>query len=431
MALRFLRLTLLAPALAVAGLVASQLSAQPASPAPAATPEPKPTLVAKAQDPQPRIYLSPDGTTIYLVGTIMDDSFKRFDAVLSKAPKVRTLFLASPGGLTLEARLIAAQVRKRKLNTYVEQYCASACTQLFVSGRERVVGKDAVLGFHQAVGVDRRGRATRVNRATVKALSPTAVFGINGNDTLRLAYELAGLDKAFIEKVLSKSHNEMWFPTVKELTEAKVITRVAERPEFPLPEGSIGKDDLRSMLAKRPIWERASRLYPEAYERGFNSAWRLANTGSPLELSIGTGRSDLVVAMMTRLSLASDKVIDAHLKLYAEQARMQAANGYKVCQDDLDSLAVEPDPSTLRFERTEDLLLVEALDTPPAVSQMSHKEALKIFRNDIMPLLPQGYSSTNSCKAGFQMVGAIDGLTGKKRIKTYRAMLFLPEALDA
>ncbi|MEQ1499537.1 MAG: hypothetical protein ABL914_12855, partial [Novosphingobium sp.] len=384
----------------------------------------------KAAEPQPRIYLSADGTTVYLVGTILDDTFKRFDAVLSRAPKARTLFLASPGGLTLEARLIAAAVRKRKLNTYVEQYCASACTQLFVAGRERVMGKEAILGFHQAVGVDRRGRATRVNRATDRALSPTSVFGVNGNDTLRLAYELAGLDKDFITKVLAKNHEQMWFPTVKELTEARVITRLAEKPEFPLPEGSISKDDLGALLAKRPIWERASRLYASAYRDGFDSAWRLANTGSPLELSISSGRGDLVVAMMSRLSRASDGVVDGHLKLYGEEARAQAANGYKACSDDLDALGFAPEDSTVRFERTEDQLLVSALDSPPAVAEMSQKEALKIFKNDILPLLPAGFSSSNSCKAGFQMVGAIDRLTGKKRIKIYRAMLFLPDALD-
>lgn len=429
MALRFTSLKLLAPVLAVVGLLASPLGAQPAPTATAPVAAPA-KLAGKHQGQQPWIYLSADGTTIYLIGSILDDSFKRFDAVIANAPNVKTVFLSSPGGLTLEARLIAAVVRKRKLNTYVEHYCASACTQIFVAGRERVIGREAVMGFHQAVGVDRRGRATKVNRATDRALSPTSVFGINGNDTLRLAYELAGLDKDFIDKVLAKNHEQMWFPSVAELTEARVITRRADKPEFDLPEGSLSKDELTAILAKRPIWERASRLYGDAYRKGFASAWRLANSGSPLEMSIGAGRSDLVVAMMTRLSQASDSVIDRHLKLYADEARRQAANGYQACLAELDDTVKAQSETTAQFERAEDALLVEALDSKPAVPLISRKDALKVFKADIMPLLPSNFSSSNACKAGFQMVQAIDGLTGKKRIKTYRVMLFLPDALD-
>ena len=418
---RFTGLKLLLPALAGAALLAPQLAAQPASPAPVTT------TVQPAS--QPNIYLSADGKTIYLIGSIMDDSFKRFDALLSRSPNVRTLFLSSPGGLTLEARLIAAEVRKRRLSTYVEQYCASACTQLFVAGRERVIGKEGVLGFHQAVGVDRRGRATRVNRATERKLSPTTVFGVNGNDTLRLAYELAGIDKGFIDKVLEKSHEEMWFPSAKELTAAKVITRQADGPEFPLPEGSISQADLRALLAKRPLWERAAKKYPATYEEGFASAWRLGNSGTPLEVAISSGRADLVIEMMSRVARASDSLLDRHLTLYADEARRQSVAGFPLCDSALDDGTKPLSEATLAFERTEDALLVEAMDSPPAVEVMSKKEAMKIFAKDIVPLLPSNFGTGNTCRAGFQMIMAVDKLPGSRRIKAYRAMLFLPDAL--
>ena len=427
MTVRLTALKLLAPAAVLAGLLAPQLVAQTA---PAAAPAQKPGAApTPAPQPQPRIYLSPDGTTIYLIGTILDDSFKRFDAVLATAPKARTLYLSSPGGLTIEARLIAAEVRKRRLNTYVEQYCASACTQIFVAGRERVIGQEASLGFHQAVGVDRQGRATRVNRATERALTPTVVFDVNGNDTLRLAYELAGLDKAFITKVLAKNHEEMWNPTVKELTQAHVITRQAEKPEFAAPEGSMTQAELRAMLAKRPVWERAAKLYPEAYETGFGNAWRLGNSGTAMELAISSGRAELIVAMMGRVARASDSLIDRHLTLYAQEALRQSKLGYPVCQSTMDDSNLQLTESSIAFERAEDLLLVEALDTPPAYAVMSKKDAMKAFSKDIVPLLPSNFGSADSCKSGFQMMMAIGKLTGSKRIKAYRAMLSLPDAL--
>ena len=431
MTVRFTALKWLAPVAVLAGPLAPQLGAQTAPSAPpAAAPAQKPDAAPiTPPQPQPKIYLSADGTTIYLIGSILDDSFRRFDAVLATAPNARTLYLSSPGGLTIEARLIAAEVRKRRLNTYVEQYCASACTQIFVAGRERVVGKDASLGFHQAVGVDRQGRATRVNRATERALTPTIVFDVNGNDTLRLAYELAGLDKAFITKVLAKNHEEMWNPTVKELTDAHVITRMAEKPEFAAPEGSMTQAELRAMLAKRPIWERAAKLYPEAYAAGFDNAWRLGNSGTAMELAISSGRAELIVAMMGRVARASDSLVDRHLSLYAQEALRQSQAGYPVCQSTMDDSNLQLTESSIAFERAEDLLLVEALDSSPTYAVMSKKDAMKAFAKDIVPLLPSNFGSGDSCKSGFQMMTAINKLTGSKRIKAYRAMLSLPDAL--
>lgn len=75
-------------------------------------------------------------------------------------------------------------------------------------------------------------------------------------------------------------------------------------------------------------------------------------------------------------------------------------------------------------------MLVEALAKPPKVQPMAKKEAMQIFIKDIMPVLPGNFSSSNTCKSGFQMIAAIDRLTGKKRIRAYRALLFLPDVLD-
>lgn len=350
MKLRFTQLRLLLPSLAFAGLGAVQLGAvqAPASPPPAAVVNvqaPPAPSESPSPEPQPRIFVSADGLTVYLIGTIADDSFKRFDAVMLGAPKARTLYLASPGGLTIEARLISALVRKRKLNTYAETYCASACTQIFVAGRERVIGKDAQLGFHQAVAVDSRGRTGRVNKATERELTPTLVTDVNGNDTLRLAYEMAGIDKDFIGKVVTRDHADMWYPTVAELTDAKVITRLAEAPEYPLPEGSISKDALRAQLVSRPIWSKGEALFRDKFELAFMDTWRLANSGTALEIAISSGRGELVLAMMTRFAQSEDSLIDRHLSLYAAEARRQATKGYPSCTSRLDDEATSLDPS--------------------------------------------------------------------------------------
>ena len=406
--------------LALTGLLAPPLSAAPPAP---------PTAMAAPA----RITLSPDGETVYIIGAIMDDSFLRFDALLLAAPKVKTVFLASPGGLTIEGRLIAALVRKRRLNTYVEHYCASACTQVFVAGRERTLGAEGELGFHQAVGLGSRGETSKLAATTTRPLSSTTVFGINGNDTLRLAYELAGIDQPFIAKALARGHDDMWVPTLAELRQSHIITRQADRPELALPPGSLTHAQVRALLAPRPMWQAAATVVPAAYRDGLNDTWRRVNGGSEIDAAISSGRAAIVLAAWPLLAAASEPILDRMLSLYAASARAQRGRGYPMCQEAIDDNAGPIDPIDRAFEDDEDQLLVELFNLPDRASALSAKDARKIFDRDIVPVMVQSYLATDakstagSCRMGFKIFEAIDRLPANRRIKAYRALLALPE----
>ena len=400
------------------------------SPAPIPVAPPAPVATKTV----PRIFLSADGETVYVVGTIMDDAFLRFDALLQRAPKVKRVYLASTGGLTLEGRLIAALVRKRHLDTYVEHYCASACTQVFVAGRERVLGPEAQLGFHQAVGVDESGETSALAAASSRRLTPLSVFGINGNDTLRLAYEQAGIDQPFITKALARGHDDMWLPTTAELVAAHVITRRTAQPELAAPEGSRSRAELTSMVQRRPLWRAAQTVLPGAYADALNDAWRRANTGSEVEGAIASGRGEIVIAAWPMLAAASDSVLDRMLALYAGSAKVQRAQGYPMCketiEDDADS---SMNPLDASFEASEDALLVELFGSAERGKALSQKDARKVFERDVAPVMLQSYyatdtkSTSSSCRLGFKIFEAIDGLPAKKRVTAYRALLTLPE----
>ena len=101
--------------LGLASLAAVTVAAAPA-PVTTVAPARPPIAASKPAPPEPdkatpRIFLSADGTIVYIIGALTDDSFLRFDSLLLTAPKVRSVFLASPGGLTIEGRLIAAAAR--------------------------------------------------------------------------------------------------------------------------------------------------------------------------------------------------------------------------------------------------------------------------------------------------------------------------------
>jgi hypothetical protein len=408
------------------GLAATGLSAQPVVEAKVAQPVP---IKAKSAE----ITLSPDGQTVYVVGMIMEGSFHLFDAVLLKAPRVRRVYLSSAGGYTLEARLMASLVRKRKLDTYVETYCASACTQVFAAGQTRVVGPAAQLGFHQASLIDDSNGETVTRERTDRKLSVTTVFGVNGNDTLRLAYELAGADQAFIDKALGYSHESMWLPSHQELIDAKIVTRVAAQSEWPRPAGSGGtRDEVRSRLSSLPLWRAALNKVPEAAEAAVGDVWRAFNSGSSFEEAAVAGRSKLVVFVTKSLAEAPDPLLDRSLTLYAASARHERSRGYPGCKSALGIVPVPTELEDLRFAQLEDALIVDFLTSTERTKRLSGDEATRYFTKEVVPLIAPlfGLGSSDSlegkCRLGLRMFEMIDTMPKKKRLKSYRALLSLP-----
>ena len=388
---------------------------------------------AAAAEPSPRMFLSADGETIYLVGEIKGDTFLRFDALLLTAPKVKTVSLASVGGLVLEARMVSALVRKRKLNTYVEFYCASACTQIFAAGRERVLGKDAKLGFHQGISIGADGKTGSSDAVTDRKLGPTTVFGLSANDTLRFAYQGAGFEQGFIDKVMAVSHSTMWLPSTQELREARVITRQSDHPEVPLPAGTYSLADITAKQASDPLWQAAATYVPDQYAKALVDAWMRANSGYTLPGSIAWGRNTIISAGTPLLARASDQVLDRMLSLYAEMGRSQRERGYPTCKTSKDDADQAADPIDQQFDAGEDAVMVQVFAEPKRLPAMSPDEADKIFGKQIAPVIAERYSlrqlksAEGSCRFGFDVFVMIDAMPAKKRIKAFRAVLSLPD----
>jgi len=397
----------------------------PPAPAPAAPP----AVISRKQELQ--VTLSADGKTVYVVGMILEGSFHKFDAVLRSAPDVRVVHLSSAGGYTIEARLMAALVRKRKLDTYVEFYCASACTQVFVAGRQRVIGPLGQIGFHQAVQVGDRGMAGKVRPRTYRKLTQTTVFGVNGNDTLRLAYELADVDPAFIDKALTYGHENMWLPPAKELLEARVITRQAEKSELPGPPGGAGsRDVVRAKLLESPLWQAAMTRMPEIAEDAVSDVWRSANSGLTLREAAEGGRMRLIVAVTKGFGRAPDALLERSLALYANAARSQRERGYPACTVQLGTISLANSPEDLAFQRDEDILAGDFLRSNERVEPMDKTEATRLFAKEVIPKLADAYrgshTTSGKCRLGYRTFEAIDGLPKKTRLKAYRALLSLP-----
>jgi len=95
----------------------------------------------------------PDGSALRLrlAGRVGLGSTRALRAMLAAHPAATELELESPGGLSVEGFGMADALRRSSIAiTRVPTLCASACTLLFIEGRERLVGRGAVLGFHRS-----------------------------------------------------------------------------------------------------------------------------------------------------------------------------------------------------------------------------------------------------------------------------------------
>lgn len=164
--------------------------------------------IALGQDPVAPIdaKLSADGRSLLLHGTLGAGSAERVHELLAHAPGVRLVRLQSPGGRLFEAEGMAAEIRQRGLDTYVDGLCASACTMVLLAGRQRGAAPDARIGFHRPsfAGID--------DDRTVDA------------DALMRYYRNAGIAREFVEKVRATPSRTMWFPPRLELERHRVLT---------------------------------------------------------------------------------------------------------------------------------------------------------------------------------------------------------------
>jgi hypothetical protein len=172
------------------------------------------------------------GQELEFTGGITFGAAKAFEGFADALSGLKTVRLTSNGGRIFEAQLIAEQIKKRSLNTFVPSYCVSACTIVFLSGIERFIDPESRLGFHQP---DFPGISDQ-ERQKMIAIEQRRLISL-------------GVSRAFAQKVNSTPPKNMWFPTVSELLADHIVTRVLETGDSPVacapfvsPEGAFSAD---------------------------------------------------------------------------------------------------------------------------------------------------------------------------------------------
>jgi hypothetical protein len=158
-----------------------------------------------------------NGQTLQFSGGITFGVAREFEQFLNAMGSIRTVELNSTGGRILEAQNISDMIRSRNLATFVAKDCLSACTIVFLGGRQRLMMPAARLGFHQPAF---RGMTGSDRRAAI--------------ETEQQRLQRFGLSKEFAERANGATPGEMWYPDQDELVRERVVTRVITPPSAPV-----------------------------------------------------------------------------------------------------------------------------------------------------------------------------------------------------
>ena len=187
-----------------------------------------------------------NGSMLDFSGGISFGTAKEFETMLNAMDNVRTVRLNSNGGRIAEAQKISDLIRARGLSTYVTHQCASACTIIFLGGKQRFLHTTARLGFHQP---SFRGMTANEQRISI------------AREQARL--QKFGLSNAFAERANAAAPSGMWFPEQSELLRERVVTTIVTPPP-PKPVASAAPAQPRPAARNVPALPATQTAYQGA-----------------------------------------------------------------------------------------------------------------------------------------------------------------------
>lgn len=158
-----------------------------------------------------------DGTELELAGGMPFGTAEAVKKSLDETPTIKVIHLNSQGGRIGEAYKLYKIIKQRSLITFTSADCVSACTIAFLAGKERYLGEHGRLGFHSTSFGNLSGEV-------VKEL----------NDEVRKTLQNHGASNSFINRAMSTSPKDMWYPTKDELLKEKVIDSIVDSRYFGL-----------------------------------------------------------------------------------------------------------------------------------------------------------------------------------------------------
>lgn len=260
--------------------------------------------------------------------------------------------LNSNGGRLLEAEQLAHLVQKRNLNTYVEDECSSACTYIFLAGKDRAATPNARIGFHQP---------------SFPGLDPETQRAMT-QDMMNF-YNNAGVTLDFIARIRKTPPEDMWYPTRDELIASNVITRVSlggEGAKISALE-MRSKQELLLLMRSIPIFQSIEKRFPETINVAVELGWEAVERGGSDAEIMNVMRGIISEIYPKLLKTADVSTLDGFVNLLIKQMSAAHAISGEACAM---LLATKLDiTKTLPKEivAQEKQFLLQALESPPRI----------------------------------------------------------------
>jgi hypothetical protein len=258
-----------------------------------------------------------DDTVLLLHGTFGSGSSDRVRRLLDESPDIETVALSSPGGRLREASDIAAMVRQRGLDTYVDTRCESACTFVFLAGKDRAATPNARIGFH---------------RPSFAGITPVGFDP--ATDGMLGTYREAGIPQEFLDRIARTEPSNMWYPTPRELQKAGVINRVSLGGETSV----IGylamntRENLEEAFRAVPMMVALDHHFPGTIDAAVKAAW-MERTQGGTDSAVGNAARNVVGARYPAiLAAANDDSLDEFANIMVDQMRSAKAVSFEACR---------------------------------------------------------------------------------------------------
>jgi TPR repeat protein len=363
-----------------------------------------------------KITLSSNGKTIIISGGIERGSAERFKILLDAVPSVENVALISSGGDIDEATEMYQAIKTRALDTYVDQYCMSACTMIFLGGRDRSAAPQAKIGFHKPYLM------------TDKPVPDAAVEA-----EMRRFYDEANVRPSFTDKSMSTPSSGMWYPSFDELLASNVVTKRILGGEVSSFANIYRKrSDVENGLSKGAVFGLIKSKHPDIFAEIVDAAWTAQQEGKT-DGEVGNAlRAKMTEKYSIILASADDAVFDRYIRLVLAQYKAARDISFEACallnQGKLDIIKNLP----LHFAAEEFALLEAALRSNQKRLVITEKQ-VEDFWPDIFADMteieiqaisdPANSSPIDVCNSGIKIYSAIEGMPMTDRVLVARYLL--------
>lgn len=432
-------LVALAPAIQAAGQ-ASPAGGRPAEPQSGTAGSTAPPPVIRVATPPPRIEapppivrvaprseagphllpaqvnVSPDGETLSILGAIGHGTADRVAKALGDAPALRSVALHSPGGDLRESERIAGMIRERGLDTSVEAVCVSGCTVILLAGRDRSATPNAVIGFHRP-----RPYVVTVQQQDL------------ADARARSAYERAGVEPAFVDRVMATPFESIWTPDYETLSAARVLTRRSLGGETSGWTAAVtSREALGDLLLADELGRALSSRHPEMADAAIEAAWQARESGANDSEIHAAFRAVVIANLPLLLRSASDGQLDEYLDITLHQLTAAQRIGPEACHRLLTGRLDAGYNLPADLVQREGALLLQIVTSAQEAAPPGKSEVAGRLLDEIVSRLPAEQaaairnpaaspSAATSCEASISLFSAVQALprTSRRAVQRY------------